>query len=310
MKIKNNNGFSLIELSVVLLISGILLVASFEGSKYILVQNQIDVTNKKLDMIQQAIDIYARSNGYLPCPAYLGVNSGLAVNDCYNKTSSDSTNGYFQIGNVIVGAVPYKDLNLPANISYDAWGGKFTYTVYQPAAKNLRTLDMRKINTNQYISIYENKKDDDYLITNQAVYSIVSHGRNKYYGYQFKTNKAVPPPSDTTNLLDQKNGPNEDKQTILYFTEDEMADDIVRYKTVTQFIIEADISDLNCCVTNSIIEDLKNKLDISGSIDFTGFTSDCKFLVYNEEYVSIGGTEKYILKCYKYGRLGMLRRND
>lgn len=310
MKIKNNNGFSLIELSVVLLISGILLVASFEGSKYILVQNQIDVTNKKLDMIQQAIDIYARSNGYLPCPAYLATNSGLAVNDCYNQITSDSANGYFQIGNVIVGAVPYKDLNLPANISYDAWGGKFTYTVYQPAAKNLRTLDMRDINTNPYITIYENTEDDDYLITNQAVYSIVSHGRNKYYGYQFKTNKAVSPPSDTTNLLDKKNGPNEDKQTILYFTQDNTADDIVRYKTVTQFITEADISDLNCCVTNSIIEDLKNKLGISGSINFTGFTSDCKFLVYNEEYASTGGTEKYILKCYKYGRLGILKINN
>ncbi len=310
MKIKNNNGFSLIELSVVLLISGILLVASFEGSKYILIQNQIDVTNKKLNMIQQAIDIYARTNGYLPCPAYLGTDSGFAVNDCYNVTTSDATQGLFYSNNIVVGTIPYKDLNLPANISYDAWGGKFTYIVYQPAAKNLRTLDMRKINTNQYISIYENKEDDDYLITNQAIYSIVSHGRNKYYGYQFKTNKAVPPPSDTTNLLDQKNGPNEDKQTILYFTQDNTADDIVRYKTITQFITEADISDLNCCVTNSIIENLKNKLDIDGSVTFPGFNSDCKFLVYNEEYVSIGGTEKYILKCYKYGRLGILKKNE
>ena len=284
MKIKNNNGFSLIELSVVLLISGILLVASFEGSKYILIQNQIDVTNKKLN--------------------------SFAVNDCYNVTTSDATQGLFYSNNIIVGTIPYKDLNLPANISYDAWGGKFTYTVYQPAAKNLRTLDMRKINTNQYISIYENKEDDDYLITNQAIYSIVSHGRNKYYGYQFKTNKAVPPPSDTTNLLDKKNGPNEDKQTILYFTQDNTADDIVRYKTITQFITEADISDLNCCVTNSIIENLKNKLDIDGSVTFPGFNSDCKFLVYNEEYVSIGGTEKYILKCYKYGRLGILKKNE
>lgn len=310
MKIKNNNGFSLIELSVVLLISGILLVASFEGSKYILVQNQIDVTNKKLNMIQQAIDIYARTNGYLPCPAYLGTDSGFAVNDCYNVTTSDATQGLFYSNNIVVGAIPYKDLDLPANMSYDAWGGKFTYTVYQPATKNLRTLDMRDIVINNYINVYENKVDDDFLITNQAVYSIVSHGRNKYYGYQFKTNKAVSPPSDTTNLLDKKNGPNEDKQTILYFTEDEMADDIVRYKTVTQFITEADISDLNCCVTNSIIEDLKNKLGISGSINFTGFTSDCKFLVYNEEYASTGGTEKYILKCYKYGRLGILKKNE
>lgn len=307
---KKDSGFSLIELSVVMLIIGLLLVTSFEGSKYFLIQNNIKATNVKLNAIQRAIEIYVRRTGHLPCPAPLAKTSGSSNVENCNTLSNNGNDGIYKKDQILVGGVPYRDLDLTADLSHDAWGGKFVYSIYVPAGKNIRELQ----DNDDYLEIYENAKDENKnnLITNNAVYSLVSAGRNKYGAFDFNTNTQL----DWGRMkgkVEQKNGPDNDKKVIIYFSDQTKGDDIVRYKTKTQLIVDTELEDLNCCINNDIIDGLRDSLGITETITFKGNesfgTTKCNML-YNAE---INGTSssgsKYKLKCFKYGRLGILKIN-
>lgn len=306
---KKDSGFTLIELSVVILIISLLLVTSFEGSKYFLIQNQIKATNVKLNAIQRAIEIYVRRTGHLPCPAPLKLTSGSSnVDDCSTLSNNDG-DGIYKKDQILVGGVPYRDLDLTADLSHDSWGGKFVYSIYLPAAKNIRELQ----DNNDYLKIYENDFDDDNnnnLITKNAVYSLVSMGRNKYGAYEFNTNNKIT--STKASTEEQKNWADGDNEkVVVYFSDRTKGDDIVRYKTKTQLIADTELEDLNCCISNDIIDNLKESLGITETITFTesgiSGTTKCDML-YNEEIESDG--KEYKLKCFKYGRLGILKVNQ
>lgn len=301
---KKDSGFSLIELSVVLLIIGLLLITSFEGSKYFLIQNHIKATNVKLNAIQRAIEIYVRRTGHLPCPAPLKSTSGNS--DC----SSGGTKGIFGSSEtILVGGVPYRDLDLTADLSHDSWGGKFVYSVYAPASKSMKNLND---DATDYLEINENSVDN--VVTENAVYSLVSMGRNKYGAYEFNTNNKLS--SSKASTEERKNlADDDDVKVVVYFSDQTKGDDIVRYKTKTQLIVDTELEDLNCCISNTIINNLKNSLGITEKIILEGDesfdTTECNML-YNAEINGTGenSATKYKLKCFKYGRLGILKVNQ
>lgn len=294
---KKDGGFSLIELSVVLLIIGLLLITSFEGSKYFLIQNHIKATNVKLNAIQRAIEIYVRRTGHLPCPAPLTATSGNS--ECGTGEGSSKT--------ILVGGVPYRDLDLTADLSHDSWGGKFVYSVYAPASTSVKSLND---DATDYLEINENSVGN--VVTENAVYSLASMGRNKYGAYEFNTNNKLS--SDKASAGEQKNLADGDEKVVVYFSDQTKGDDIVRYKTKTQLIVDTELEDLNCCISSTIINNLRNSLKIEKEITFEGYdsfdTTECNML-YNAE---INGQDssgtKYKLKCFKYGRLGILKVNQ
>ena len=296
---KKNTAFTLLELSVVLLISALLLIISFEGGKFVLVRNQLQATERKLDAIEKAMEIYVRANGHLPCPARMDNSDGIEVSECYNINSTNETTGIHHLNQVVNGGVPVASLDLSYDYAYDSWGNKFTYSVYQPATKNIRSLE--KDGSTKYLSIYENKIQSDNLISDNVLYTIVAHGKNKNCAYQARTGKMA----DCQSGPDYPNAGKSDKQNVIYFPNNEVADDIVRYKTVTQLVTDYEIEDLNCCVTTSIIDDLLSSLKITG-VTFSGFNSKCTYLMYNEEAES-NNSKDYKLKCFKYGRLGLIK---
>ena len=432
---KNNKGFSLVELSIVVVIIALMLVAAFAGGQYFLTQNQIKATNVKLNAIQKAMEIYVRRTGHLPCPSYLTENTGVEVVNC-QSAANNSLKGFYKVGNFISGGIPYRDLNLAADMSYDAWGGKFTYKVYIPATENVKNIDRRE--GEEYLAIYQEMKvegesqnnntppvvkppveetkpeeDDsdnpfagvsdeyDVVMTNtktktscgmpgaggimfcgiqndqgkilclnyvpiganystvsedgtivrgvvgkdigvpecqkktstpepeptptptptptpeissdviaQAMYSLTSYGKDKVYAYDFNTNKQM---SMTTSgiIAGGDNKPSVTNKTI-YFVDDELSDDIVRYKTINQLIKDAEIINLDCCVTTSVINELKSSNGITDALNFgtNTFNDNCKYLEYNDEIEGTGGSKRYKLKCFSYGRLGIARVSE
>ncbi len=130
-------GFSLIELSIVLVIIGVILSSIIPLASAHVDVKKIETTREKLVVIQKALNLYATLNKALPCPASKtaapdSANFGLA-SDC----TAAPVAGVTQIGTnpnyVRVGAIPVRALNLPEAMMFDSWNNRFTYAVTRAA---------------------------------------------------------------------------------------------------------------------------------------------------------------------------------
>jgi len=138
--IKNRAGFTLIELSIVLLLISIAM-----GSLLSIAINKTETdrnkdTIAKMEAIEKAIAFYLAENGGIPCPAdssqapnnaAFGVATRNGVN-AYNCNGTSPT-WYFNVGfpNLALGSVPTKTLQLPDDYAFDAWGRRFTYSMIE-----------------------------------------------------------------------------------------------------------------------------------------------------------------------------------
>ena len=134
-------------------------------------QSRVSSTENKIEIIDEALQLFLSRNGRYPCPAPLnspldganfGIEAGLAppaAPDCNAK--------------IVIGAIPVRTLNLPDDFISDAWGGRFTYAVTAPLAT-----------PNQYnsdegaISVVDSAGNSQITPQGSAHYVTVSHGTN------------------------------------------------------------------------------------------------------------------------------------
>jgi len=155
--IKKENGFTIIEIAIILLVAGSLL--AFLGSALLEFQKKrrIALTEYRLEKIQSAMGSYFSARGKYPCPAPVNafprngsvagspmfgreagsdVASGAPSTDCRNNTLA-GMNGTKRVSGartgaanaVRVGSVPVRDLDLKDEVIVDGWGNRFTYAV-------------------------------------------------------------------------------------------------------------------------------------------------------------------------------------
>jgi len=113
-----SRGFTLVELSVALIIIALLLAgALIPLSTQIEVRNTAD-TQRSLEGVKEAIVGFALANGRLPCPADGSIADGIAGagTEQYNGTFCTTT----------VGVIPWTTLGVPET---DAWGRRISYRV-------------------------------------------------------------------------------------------------------------------------------------------------------------------------------------
>lgn len=130
---KNQQGFSLIELAIVIVISAVMfgititsLNSQYEISSY-------KVTQTKLDLIKKAMGNYLIKFGRLPCPADPTAAQGTTaftneVASCFTNVAACSS-GINCGTNVATGAVPTGTLGLGMMGGIDAWDNKIIYAI-------------------------------------------------------------------------------------------------------------------------------------------------------------------------------------
>jgi prepilin-type N-terminal cleavage/methylation domain-containing protein len=155
---KNNKGFTLVEVMIVLIILGLVMGAAFHLMR--LYQQRAIMMEFKQDMseIDVALAAYvAGSDGVLPCPAALNAAPGTAAHGAAGNCTDMSTalgacsgnaycvlRGRGPIGNpavdardgnaanmlrVRIGAVPFRALRLSSETALDPYGNRYLYAV-------------------------------------------------------------------------------------------------------------------------------------------------------------------------------------
>ncbi len=146
---KNQRGFTLIELAITSVILGLAMVTFIAIYKPYVAQQKIYKTEDRLANIYAALESYKADRGFYPCPASLTsarnqANYGFA-SDCTDTTTvagACSPDGYCvrsstrALANprVRVGAVPFRELNIEEADTYDAYGSRYYFAITENLA--------------------------------------------------------------------------------------------------------------------------------------------------------------------------------
>lgn len=226
-------GFTLIEMAVVLVIMGLIIgmVAPLMGQ--ILQNNRTSATIAHLDTIEEALVVFVRANGRIPCPA-LPDDTPLGTETATCTGNDDD------------GIVPFRTLGLSEDTARDGYKNFITYHVAEQFADTglASNIVTGFCTVNQTLTV-QDENGSNLAPGQEVVYVLVSHGENGYGRYS--------PPG--ANQIDDNGGTYESENTddddtyVLTSTMTENVtdgpyDDTVRWRTRDQ--IGNDVQEFGC----------------------------------------------------------------
>jgi prepilin-type N-terminal cleavage/methylation domain-containing protein len=188
-------GFSLIEMAIALFIMSLLVGSILIPITAQVERRQVTDTEQMLSEARSAILSYAIANGYLPCP---DLTIGTGSND--GREDLTGSNCTSNIGNI-----PASTLGLNGA---DPWGNKIRYRV-DTAFTNRAALfglatgaSIRVCATATCASILT----DSSTPGNEAVFVLVSHGKNGFGAIKYSTGVANAMPTSADELANTGTG--------------------------------------------------------------------------------------------------------
>lgn len=255
-KFIKNKAFSLLELSAVLVIIGIIISISF--SVYNRDNDSIkkEITTRKLNHIDAALTAFILSNKRAPCPARgaLGYSDpNYAIEDCnsFDLIYSGNSNPFYNSGTTysftnVMGVVPSETLGLPKDYVLDGWNNKISYVI-APSFTTFNTnysffdkgiAETRNYNGKSYtsqINSYDNIITRVYTGADgynfDSLYAVFSHGASGQIAWP-KEGVARNADGSKYNLFSDPTW----NQPI--YAPGENCDCIIRSKTAQQFYVE------------------------------------------------------------------------
>ena len=191
-------GFSLVELSVVLAVIGLLMGMGITVGVSQVESAKVKQTHNKIEAINKAMMAFRVANGRIPCPANLTLgpthtNSGIeASNPGYCRAGAITANfenggGVATQGFIVAGAVPIKTLGLPNEFMYDGWGRKFSYAVNVLLTAENGFRDVPLYETCGGLTVHDpsgtKPRTGNSATDGGAAYVLTSHGKNGHGAY-------------------------------------------------------------------------------------------------------------------------------
>ncbi|MEM7617099.1 MAG: type II secretion system protein [Pseudomonadota bacterium] len=241
MKIKYKQGFTLVELAIVLAIISILVGAvitvGLNSSKVIF----LGQTNNKIEVIAAAIDDFVLVNKRLPCPAN-GVlaSDEIALGDEFISGSScDVTSddgGLMSTTDIIIGTLPYNALDIPKEYIFDGWDRRFSYVITRNLSLTVGTNNF--YNSDGAIIIDNQHTLNTQTISDNAAYVIISHGENG--SGAFRQNGGTDRIDDGGNAGEEENAPTPSGHDHIFVSQFIASDfdDILYFKTKNMILME------------------------------------------------------------------------
>lgn len=130
----NQKAFSLIELSIVILIISVFMASFINLLGSINSTDKYAETKAKMERVADAIIKYRNKNGVLPVPARIDLPPDdqmygyfIENSDQQNAYLPDNLTDYLVGGKMLYGMVPFVNLGLNEEDAYDAWGNRISF---------------------------------------------------------------------------------------------------------------------------------------------------------------------------------------
>ncbi|MFA7456014.1 MAG: type II secretion system protein, partial [Micavibrio sp.] len=194
------SGFTLIELTIVMIIVGMLVAGMAQGLKVYYQKIALDKTVNNIAAVERALKKHVAENKAYPCPA---LYSAAASTPAYGQPDCISSE---QIGTapatVLVGMVPARILGLPDSAVVDGWGKKLTYGITQAMTVSGSITGDDTIDAKGVISVIDEANVERAKPPAQAPYVVISHGQDGRGAYTPAGTKAE---DCNTAAIDGKN---------------------------------------------------------------------------------------------------------
>lgn len=184
---KNEFGFSLLELAIVLVLVGLVLAPAISLYQNYRIDKDWTETEENIDEVMNSIGGFRSVYSRYPCPASQtaipgSLNYGLedcsvhSPGTCINGICTYSSNIAGQV--VVVGALPFKIINIQESESYDKSLNRFTYAVTRGLTDS-STFSM----SDGGIGIVDKTGASIIDPPDRGHFVVLSHGSNKIGGY-------------------------------------------------------------------------------------------------------------------------------
>lgn len=231
--VSRTQGFTLIEIAIVLVVIGLLLSGGLLAIAPVLQSSRVTETNSKLDLLEDALILHAIVNGCLPCPATGTVLSetgtaGQAVDDAaYNTGCADNNCAAAQ------GVVPWQNLGISEAEATDGFGYRISYAV-----DNTVVLANGMDRTGGYpAGTLSVNNTAAVSLTTAAAYVLISHGDDNSLAFATGSGAQTIDPNGSANQLENANADTTFVQDVFFnLAGAAHFDDIVRWRTAPMVV--------------------------------------------------------------------------
>ncbi|WP_201766885.1 FG-GAP repeat protein, partial [Rhodopirellula europaea] len=182
----SQRGFSLIQLSVIVLAAGLVAAAVIPSKEGGDTPRRYMQTYERAKAIDQKFKNMMRSQGRRPCPAsgeYYPGNARFGFEngsrgDCADSGATDGILTPFDDTNVVAGTVPVHTLGLSTEHYFDGWGRPFTYVVDKRATSSSSCV---QTTGGGDVRWYDS---DGGTLVGRTMYGLISHGPDGHGAFQ------------------------------------------------------------------------------------------------------------------------------
>lgn len=194
LKSRSHSGYSLLELSIVILIIALIAGSGVVVGKATLDSTQNVSTNNRLNVIETALLAFRLTGNRLPCPADGTLTPSSAnfgkeaanIGDCTGGVPAANFSVTTSGVKTVEGVVPVRTLNLPDEFMYDGWGRKIAYSVWAPMTA-MRSFINYGITFNCGAMAVRDASGN--LRSNNTDYVLLSYGLNGHGAYTVQGTK-------------------------------------------------------------------------------------------------------------------------
>jgi prepilin-type N-terminal cleavage/methylation domain-containing protein len=253
---REKKAFSLIELSIVILIISILIGGSIGMSKSVINSSKAKVTKDRMATIDKSLSNFVARNRRLPCPALLTIAKNTSTYGDEVGTGTGSCTGLTATDNKVYGMLPVVALGLEADLGEDGFGSKFSYVVDERFTKqSLNKTSSDGFELTKAIVAEDGAAISPALIKVQgpagtdilpdlnALFVLISHGANKNGGWNATGTSQSP---DGSIADENSNSFTSFDSTFIAYSTDPNFDDILLFKNKPQLVREAGLEFIMC----------------------------------------------------------------